>query len=314
MPQFASIGAGLIGRAWAIVFARSGYPVKLYDLDPAAVDRALGLIDQALADLAGCGLIEQPAAEIRARIQAVASLGEALAGADYVQESASERLDLKQQLYLEMDRLARPEAIFASSTSFIPTSQFSRDVPGRHRCLVAHPVNPPHLIPVVEISPASWTAADVVERTRQIQIQVGQTPVVVRKEIRGFLLNRLQSVLMAEAFRLVDDGYCSIEDLDVCLKDGLGLRWSFMGPYETIDLNAPGGVIDYAARFVNTMLEIDASAESAPRAPSADFFARVNGERRRVLPLAEKDQREAWRDRRLMELLAHKRAMAHKLG
>ena len=314
MENFAVVGTGLIGRAWAMVFARAGHPVTLYDIDSAAAERALAIIERSLIDLDNHGLLNDAVANIRARIRIVPTLAETLREADYVQENASENLALKQSLYVEMDRLAPAHAVLASSTSFIPTSQFSASVTGRHRCVVAHPVNPPHLVPVVEISGAPWTSRDTIERTRELQEKVGQTTVIVEREIPGFILNRLQSVLMAEAFRLVEGGYCSMDDLDKCLKDGLALRWSFMGPYETVDLNAPGGLSDYVQRFGNTMMALDASAESTPRELSSEFFQRADAERRRKLPMANKETREAWRARSLMALPTHKREMQQKDG
>jgi 3-hydroxyacyl-CoA dehydrogenase len=130
-------------------------------------------------------------------------------------------------------------------------------------------------------------------------------PVVAMKETRGFVLNRLQAALVAEAFRLVRDGVMSVEDVDACVKDGLGLRWSFMGPFETIDLNAPGGVADYAERFGPLMGGI--TEEQAPYDYDAPTVGHVAGERRAALPLERIEDRSGWRDRRLMALIAHKR-------
>ena len=127
-------------------------------------------------------------------------------------------------------RAARANAIIASSSSGIPASAFTRDLKTRQRCLIAHPVNPPYLVPLVEICPAPWTDPEVVERTRAIMIQAGQVPATVKKEIDGFALNRLQGALLAEAFRLLADDVISPADLDALVKHGLGLRWSFMGP------------------------------------------------------------------------------------
>ena len=149
----------------------------------------------------------------------------------------------------QMDAAAAPGCILASSTSTIPASEISRDLPGRHRCLVAHPVNPPHLVPLVEVSPAPWTAPDVVSRTMVLDEQIGQVPILVKKEVPGFVVKRLQAALLMEAWRLVQDDYCTVEDLDKCLKDGLGLRWAFMGRSKRCDLIAPGGLGDYARRY-----------------------------------------------------------------
>jgi 3-hydroxyacyl-CoA dehydrogenase len=136
--------------------------------------------------------------------------------------------------------------------------------------------------------------------------RVGQVPVTAMKETRGFVLNRMQAALVAEAFRLVRDGVMSVEDVDACVRDGLGLRWSFMGPFETIDLNAPGGVADYAAKFGPLMGAI--TAEQAPYDFDKATVDKVAGERRAALPLEGIEERSAWRDRRLMAFLAHRGA------
>jgi L-gulonate 3-dehydrogenase len=302
--KIAVIGAGLIGRAWSMVFARAGREVALYDVDKAALPAALAAIKLNLADLAANGLIDDADAVV-GRIAPVESLDEALRGAAYVQENGPENLAVKRALFRELDGKAAPDAVLASSSSALRASLFTEDLPGRARCLVAHPVNPPYLVPLVELSPAPWTARETVERTRVLMEAVGQVPVELRKEISGFLLNRLQGALLGEAFRLVEQGYCSMADIDKTVKDGLGLRWSFMGPFETIDLNAPGGVEDYVGRFGPLMGGI--THEQTPYDYDAPTVEDVTAERRAALPLERIQERSAWRDRRLMALVAHKR-------
>lgn len=308
MERIAVVGSGLIGRAWAMVFARAGHPVRLFDIAPGAVERALGLIAEGLAEQARCGLLEEAPDVVAARITAAASLAGALDGAAYVQENTAERLEVKREVFAQMDALAAPDTILASSTSMIPTSEFSEGLAGRARMLVAHPVNPPHVVPVVELSPAPWTDPAVVERARALHERAGQVPVTVRREIQGFILNRLQAALLCEAWQLVRDGYVSVEDLDKTIRDGLGLRWALMGPFETIDLNAPGGIADYARRYGPVMSAVMEGRQYAPWDEA--LVAQVEAERRQYMPASEHAAREAWRDRRLMALAAHKRAMA----
>jgi len=150
----------------------------------------------------------------------------------------------------------------------------------------------------------------VVERSFALQEKVGQVPIIVKREVQGFILNRLQAALLNEAWRLVKEDYVTVDDLDKCLKDGLGLRWSFMGPFETIDLNAPGGVPDYAQRYGPALYEMMKDVRLEPWDPA--LIAKINAERRKVMPQEQHAEREAWRDRRLMALIAHKRAMAAK--
>jgi 3-hydroxyacyl-CoA dehydrogenase len=306
VDRIAIVGTGLIGRAWAIVFARAGHPVVVYDNDAGALAASLHLVDTALEDLARFGLLDEPAAAVRARIAAAATLGDALQDTRYVQENVRETVEAKQAIFAVLDGLAAPDCILASSTSYIPASAFSADLPGRARCLVAHPVNPPHIVPVVELCPAPWTAPEVLERARLLHESVRQVPVVVRREIPGFILNRLQAALVCEAIRLYEDGCASAEDIDKTIRDGLGLRWSFMGPLETIDLNAPGGVVDYARRYAATMVEMNRA--QTPRDWDPGALARLEAERRALVPADHLAERAAWRDRRLVALAAHKRA------
>ena len=305
MERVAGVGAGLIGRAWAIVFARAGCSVALWDKLPGVAGTAMEQIRARLEDLRAAGLVDEAPAAIAARVEPAATLEACLADAVHVQEQGPERVEVKRELFAELDALSPRDAVLASSTSGIPASAFTEGLPGRDRCLVAHPVNPPYLVPLVELVGAPWTSPDAVARTRALMHRVGQVPVVAMKETRGFVLNRMQAALVAEAFRLVRDGVMSVEDVDACVRDGLGLRWSFMGPFETIDLNAPGGIADYAARFGPLLGAI--TAEQAPYDFDVTTVDRVAAERRAALPLSGIEERSAWRDRRLMALLAHRK-------
>lgn len=306
--EIAVVGAGLIGRAWAIVFARAGHPVSVFDADRNGLAHSIAALEAAFSDLEAAGLLDESPDTVRARITPAFGLADAVANAAYVQESIGENLAAKEALFAELDRLAPADAILASSTSTIPASQWSAALAGRARCLVAHPVNPPHLVPLVELSPAPWTSPDVVERARALHQSVGQVPIVVRKEIQGFILNRLQGALLAEAFRLYAEGYASTDDIDKTVRDGLGLRWSFMGPFETIDLNAPGGVAVYCERYGDLYYEMAKS--QTPRQWNEGLVRRIESERRALLDADKLEARAAWRDRRLMQLVAHKRKAA----
>lgn len=308
--KIAVIGAGLIGRAWAIVFARAGFDVAIWDAVPQALSACHTLLRDNVSDLHKHGLISEPVDTVLARIRSAADLADALKGAALVQENVKETVEVKREIFAEMDRLAAPETILTSSTSWIPTSDFSEHLPGRDRILVAHPVNPPYLVPLVELAPAPWTSPAAVERARDIYTRAGQSPVLLKKEITGFLLNRIQGAVLNEALNLYENGYASTEDLDKVLKDGLGLRWSFMGPFETIDLNAPDGVIDYANRYGHTYRDV--AKTQLPNEWNADTLKQVEAERRKVLGSDQLGERARWRDNRLMGLVAHKRKQAEK--
>jgi L-gulonate 3-dehydrogenase len=304
MTQVAVIGAGLIGRAWSIVFARAGFDVALWDAFASQIDAALVFIGERLPELEEAGLLQEPIALVSRRVHPAATLAEAVKAAEYVQENGPERVDAKQALFAELDRLSHPDAVLASSTSGIPASAFTENLAGRARCLVVHPVNPPYLVPLVELCPSPWTDAAVVSRARTLMISAGQVPATVNKEMDGFALNRLQSALLAEAFRLLADDVISPTDLDALVKHGLGLRWSFMGPLETIDLNAPGGLRDYCERYAPLMWQIQ--QQMKPLEWDAPLIDKLNTARRAELPLNMQNVRQEWRDRRLMALLAHK--------
>lgn len=313
MPEtFAVAGAGLIGRAWAIVFARAGHNVKLWDGSADALKASLPLLRANLDDLEAQGLIGS-AEEVAARVTPTDTLGEALDGARWMQECIAETVEAKLGLFAEADRYAEPDAILASSSSSITASKYTEELDGRLRCLVAHPVNPPYLVPLVELCPAPWTDPAVVQRARQTMDAVGMVPVAVNREVEGFVLNRLQGALLAEAFKLVADGVISTDDLDKTVKDGLGLRWSFMGPFETIDLNAPGGVADYCKRYGGIYERLQ-TEQAEVRVWDDATVARIEGERRKVLGAGELGDRQVWRDRRLMALLKHKRAASDEFG
>jgi len=305
LPRVALVGAGLVGSGWAIVFARAGCEVAMYDAEPLQRQRALEWVGRQLVDLQSQGLIAEPPAAIAARIHDAPSLPQALAGAAFVQESIVERLDVKQRLYAEMDAAAAPGTILASSTSAFPTSAIAEGLAGRARCIVAHPVNPPYLVPLVEVSGAPFTAPETVARTLELMRAVGQAPIHVRREIHGFVLNRLQWTLLAEACRLVADGVASVDDVDAAIRDGLGRRWAFLGPFEVGDLNAPRGLGDYLERFAPTIEKINAPAAAGPFRLEPERIAALHAARRELLPEPQRVERLAWRDRRLMALARH---------
>lgn len=267
----AIVGVGLIGRAWAAIFARAGWNVRLTDPHAPTLEAAPQLILEELRALNRHGLADDPEGAM-ARVSIASSLADAVKDVEFVQENGPEKIDDKIALFAELDRLAAPETILASSTSAIVASRFTEGLKGCARCLVGHPVNPPHLVPLVELCGAPWTSPEVIARARDIYRAIGQVPVTVNKEINGFVLNRLQGALLAEAFRLVGEGYMSAEDVDHTVKDGLGLRWSFLGPFETIELNAPGGIPDYCARYTGFYKEL-AAASAGPevyQSPNVD--------------------------------------------
>jgi L-gulonate 3-dehydrogenase len=301
MTKIAVIGAGLIGRSWAIVFARAGFAVNLWDPFPRQTEAAMTFIADRLPELRQASLLPDAPETVLARITPIDAMEDALQDVVHVQENGPEQVPAKQALFAELDRMAHPDVVLASSTSGIPASAFTESLKHRARCLVAHPVNPPYLVPLVELCPAPWTDP---AQTRDLMRRAGQVPATVKKEMDGFALNRLQGALLAEAFRLLADDVISPADLDALVKHGLGLRWSFMGPLETIDLNAPGGLKDYCDRYGPLYAKLQEQA--TPLRWDDALVNRLHDARREELPLNMAPVRQEWRDRRLMALLAHK--------
>ncbi len=302
------VGAGLVGSAWAIVFARAGIAVRAFDASEDIRRTMAARVRASLEDMAKAGLVDGVDVDaIASRVTVVDELKAAVGDVDYVQESVFERVDVKSAVSEAIGALIRDDAVVGSSSSGIPASAFTEHAPRRERFLIAHPVNPPHLVPLVELVPAPWTDPAILPWLRTAMEAVGQAPIVVNREIEGFILNRLQGVLLKEAWALFEEGYASAADIDLCVSQGLGLRWSFMGPFETIDLNAPGGVDDYARRL-GPLYHSIAQSRANPQPWSPELIERARAERRAALALEKLPERSAWRDRRLMALVAHRRS------
>ncbi|QBR03976.1 3-hydroxyacyl-CoA dehydrogenase [Paraburkholderia pallida] len=297
------VGAGLVGAGWAIVFARAGFAVRLFDDDRHVCESAIPWARKQLQALYERGLLKEPPDKIAGRLSLTSSLEEAVAGAAYVQESVFEKLEVKRRLMEALDAIADESVVIGSSSSGIPASDFALDLTISPRVLIAHPVNPPYLVPVVELVPSAQTSPDTVAFAEQLMTNIGQSVVRVKKEVDGFVLNRLQAALLREAWALHRDGIASCEDIDKTVRDGLGWRWSFMGPFETIDLNAAGGIADYAHRLGPLYYKIAQSRiDEGPW--DVDLVAQVERDRRERLPASELAKRRDWRDARLMDFAA----------
>jgi 3-hydroxyacyl-CoA dehydrogenase len=314
MTRVTVVGTGFVGRAWAISFARAGCEVALWDRDTEAPRKAQAYIERLLPDLEANDLLNDASAgQVATRIRVAATLESALEGTVHVQENTPEDVQVKRVVFAELDAAAPADAVLASSTSAILPSAFTENLKGRARCLVIHPINPPYLIPAAEIVPAPWTDLTVVERAAKFLRAAGHAPIVMKRELDGFVMNRLQGALLEEAFRLVEQGYAGVEDVDVGIREGLALRWSFMGPFETIDLNAPAGVRDYADRYQGIYSGIFPSTQWRVDW-SGPVMDKVESDRRERLAADRLAERQAWRDRRLIALAAHKRWADKNIG
>ena len=306
MKKIACIGAGNVGRSWAMVFARAGHEVQLYDVDAEGLRRhTLPLIEASLADQQSAGLVTDATATA-ARIQLCADLEAAVGDADYVQESVFEDAGLKRELFQRLDGLCRPDCVLASSTSAIPGSEFMQALRFPERALVVHPVNPPHLIPLVELCRGPGTSETVLTSVRDFMESLGQVPIVVREEIAGFILNRLQFTLVGELMHLVAAGFCSAEDADKVVKHGLALRWAFLGPTEVAHLNATKGFLGFVDGLGDMMKRLAGDAKVDYPWTRADA-ERIHAQLVAQMPVEQIPEFQRWRDRRIMALRQHLR-------
>ncbi|ETN63214.1 3-hydroxyacyl-coa dehyrogenase [Anopheles darlingi] len=287
--KVAIIGSGLIGRSWAMLFAGVGYQVTIYDIIPDIVSKALDETERELNKL-GKG---RPTA-------GTDNLKAAITGALYVQECVPERLDIKKKLYGEVDGFVGPDTILASSTSTFMPSLFSEDLKHRSQVLVAHPVNPPYYVPLVEIVPAPWTKPEFTAKARELMTEIGQKPVTLSRQIEGFALNRIQYAILNETWRLVSDGILSVKDIDVVMSEGLGMRYAFLGPLETAHLNAEG-MLNYCERYSNTIYAVSETMGPTPRM-EGKVAEQVAKELEEMVPIEKLPERRAWRDACLTKL------------
>jgi 3-hydroxybutyryl-CoA dehydrogenase len=228
-PRIAVIGAGLMGHGIAQVFAQHGHDVRITDAAPAMLASVRDRIRANLKDLGE----DQAAAE---RVHPYADLGEMVAGAGFVVEAALEDLALKQEIFRDVEAAAPADAILASNTSVIPITRIMEGLADRSRALGTHWWNPPFLVPLVEVIGTQWTSPAVIERTIALHAAVGKTPVHVKKDVAGFVGNRLQHALWREAISLVERGICDAETVDTVIKASFGRRLAVLGPLENADL------------------------------------------------------------------------------
>ncbi len=228
----ACVGAGLIGSSWATLYASQGIQTYLLDLNDDILHQAMARISCNLRFLEAEGVLESGGADIAvACITPTLDLGRAVCGADFVTESVTEDLAIKKRVFRAMDALAPPQVILASSSSGLLMTEIQRGTTHPQRCILAHPILPPHLIPLVEVAGGVETSAETVQRTQQFLTRVGKTPIVLKKEVSGYIVNRLQAALWREAISLVAQGVADAEAVDTAFCLGIGLRDPLLGPF-----------------------------------------------------------------------------------
>ena len=231
ITNISCIGAGLIGQGWATQFCSSGYDLVLYDVNAAILETALGQIKSNLMFLETHDLLNQgEAAAALKKIKTTCNLAEAVGQADYVQESVFDNYDVKKQIFKKMDALAPDSALLASSSSGLLMTEIQKAAAAPQRCLLAHPYLPVYLMPLVEVVGGRQTSPDALAATCDLMERVGKMPVLLQKEVPGYIVNRLQAALLREAIDLVDSGVASAEEVDKAFRLSLGLRGPLLGP------------------------------------------------------------------------------------
>lgn len=232
-PHIAVIGAGLMGHGIALTFARAGQTVTLFDPDAASLESAPGRISDSLRLL---GAEEREITAALERIERVGTIQAAVERADFVFEAAPEKLELKKSIFVDIEASAPRDAVLASNTSVIPITKIMDGLSGRHRALGTHWWNPPHMIPLVEVVKTEWTQPAAADATYDLLANAGKTPVMVERDVPGFIGNRLQHALWREAISLVENGVCTAEAVDDVVKASFGRRLAVLGPLENADL------------------------------------------------------------------------------
>jgi len=237
----ACVGAGLIGQGWSTLFCSKGLKVNLYDLTEDILHLSIDHVSSSLRFLEANKLLKPgEASTALKRIKPTTDLAEAVANADYVQESVPDNYEIKKRVFQEMDAHAPDYAILASSASGLLMTEIQKVTKRPQRCVLAHPMLPAHILPLVEIVGGEQTSPETVLTTQKFMKAMGKTPVVLNREIPGYIVNRLQAALLREAIDLVDKGIATAEDVDTAFCTGIGLRDPLLGPFLRIHLAADG--------------------------------------------------------------------------
>jgi 3-hydroxypropionate dehydrogenase (NADP+) len=312
VKNIACVGCGLVGQGWATLFALSGYQVILEDVDEKRLDDAVKRIARQMHFLEESGLASG-AEKALTRIRRTTMLSEAVAKADYIQESVYESYAAKKEIYGKMDKIAKPEVILASSSSGLMMTEIQKAAEHHpERCIVVHPWNPSYLVPLVELSPGEKTSQNTTERTYKLMQDIGKVPVVLRKEVPGFIANRLSAALWREALNLVDTGVASAEDVDKAIVNGPGLRWAIMGPYLTYHLGGGKGGIEYLLRHIDVSkakwLETMAKWTETPESAVEKAVKGVH--EMKLVKEHNYEELEDWRDKTMVDILRSRRKEA----
>jgi 3-hydroxypropionate dehydrogenase (NADP+) len=305
IKNVACIGVGTIGHSWATLFAIKGYNVAVYDMSPELMKSAMERIKLSAEFLADQGLFaKNDATAALNRITLTESVAECVSEVDYVQESAFESYDVKKKIFSEVDK-ENDSAIIGTSSSGLLMTEIQKAASKPERCIVAHPWNPPLLLRLVELVPGEKTSAETVDTTYEFMETLDKIPVKVKKEVPGFIGNRLQAALWREALNLVNSGVASVEDVDRACWAGPGARWGIMGPFLTLHLGGgPGGLKYHIDTIQHGFNEYWKTMDDWKQIPYHTALKAIKGAEQ--LPIIKEKNLEElvkWRDKKLVRIL-----------
>ena len=296
------VGGGNIGSSWALLFLLHGYKVSIYDKDCEVHYKSKKSIKIGLnLFIESDNLDSKKIKTILSNINFFKDLKEALHDTKYVIESINENLKDKTNVFKDISQNVGKDIVIASSSSFIPISKISEKIINKSRCLNLHPGNPPYLLKFAEIVPSTYTSKKALDQTKSLLKSIKLHPIILKKEIDGFVFNRLQGALLKEAYSLINDDIVSASDIDTLVTNGLGLRWAVLGPFETIDLNTKGGIENHSKIMIPFYKGIFSKNKKSNFETKS--IKKVIIERRKLLPLENLSKRISWRDKTIFKLI-----------
>lgn len=302
--RMAILGGGAIGASLAAVFCDAGAAVTVVEPADGRRDALAGAVAAQHGAMARAGLARGSADEALARLTAAAAQAGAVEPAGLVLEAGPERQEAKQAIFAEALGRAGPGAVLATTSSAMPISAILPAPQDQARCLVAHPANPPAVLRLIELVPAPHSDPSTTARAQAAFAAAGFDCVVLGREIEGFVLNRLQGAVLREAYRLVAEGVADVAGIDAVMRQTLGPRWALSGPFETADLNVPGGIPAHAARMGPAYRAMGESRGETDAGWPEALVARVTAERRALLPAEALPARARWRAEAVAEIVA----------
>ena len=304
IKKVACIGAGLIGQGWATVFSSKGYEVVLQDLTDTILENSVEKIGSNLLFLERSGLLAQGEAEVSLkRIKTNTSIGESVRDVDYVQESVLDNYSAKKEVFKEMEAAASDRTILASSSSGLLMTEIQKVTKRPERCLLAHPCLPVHLIPLVEIAGGKETSSETLRSAYEFMERLGKVPVILNREVPGYIVNRFQAALVREAIDLVDKGVATPEDVDKAFCFGIGLRDPILGPFLRMHL-AGNGIDRFISNYSESYRyrwETMENWTSIPKSASEKVIQGVRG--MEMVQTKSLEEIIRWRDQMLVKFL-----------